>query len=128
MFFYQFTSLVSDFPEGLSPDSPANSAVQCNSGLYKRECATVCKILDCKLSSVSASVHHRTAHFPLLHIWDYVRLIRKQTQTNPMISFHIQPYDILSHSLKIASILCVWYYENWFNSHVKDLSSLRSSP
>lgn len=44
----QFTWVVSDFPEGLGSDSPANGAVQRNSGLYKHEYATVCKILDCE--------------------------------------------------------------------------------
>lgn len=72
----QFTSAVSDFPEGLSPDSPANRAVQCSSGLYKPECATVRELLECKLSSVPASVHvhHRTAYCPLLRIWDFMWL------------------------------------------------------
>lgn len=79
----QFTSAVSDFPEGLSPDSPTNSAVQCNSGLYKPEFATVRKLLECKLSLVPASVHvhHSTADCSLLHIWDFVRNIREWKET-----------------------------------------------
>lgn len=79
----QFTSAVSDFPEGLSPDSPANSAVRCNSGLYKPEFATVCKLLECKLSPVLASVHvhHSTADCSLLHMRDFVRNIRKWKET-----------------------------------------------
>lgn len=102
--------------------------VQCSSGLYKPECATVRQLLKCKLSSVSASVHvhHRKAHCPLLHIWDFMRMIRKRERNNHVISFYIQPHDTLC--LKIALILCVVYYENWFSSHVKCSSSLRSSP
>lgn len=123
----QFTSVVSDFPEGLSPDSPANWAVQCNSGLYKPECATVCKLLSscaciCALYTAERHIFLRSISGTLLGP------IRKRTQTNHMIRFYIEPYDILSQSLKIALIPCVRFYEDWFNSHVKYLSSLRPSP
>lgn len=46
-----------------------------------------------------------------------------------MISFfNMYLYDILSLFLKIALTMRVLDYDNWFSSHVKYSSSLRSSP
>lgn len=60
----QLRSVVSVFPEGLSPDSPANRAVRCHSGLYKSEYATVCRaagrqtvLCTCVCSTVQHPLH-----------------------------------------------------------------------
>lgn len=74
-FFSNSHQRFSSLPEGLSPDSPANRAAQCNSGLYKPECYSMPVIgtLTVLRACICACAAHSSTGCPLVHVWDLVR-------------------------------------------------------
>lgn len=111
--------MLCDFPEGLSPDSPANRAAPSNSGLYKPQCATVCELQECKLSFKLASVRRRARLLPPLCCDQ-----RREMCVNEPHDRFFKNKNWTGSSFEKHVPLS----KNGFDAHTKCLSSLRSLP